>query len=135
MKLTVSTVINKNIKTVWNSFNNPEHIVQWNFAHESWRCPASNNDLKVGGKFNHRIEAKDGSFGFNFEGEYTLVNEYNQMNYLLADDRMVSITFKEEGTQTIITEVFETENENPIELQQSGWQAILNNFKAYTEST
>ena len=135
MKLTVSTVINKNIKTVWNSFNNPEHIVQWNFAHESWRCPASNNDLKVGGKFNHRIEAKDGSFGFNFEGEYTLVNEYNQMNYLLADDRMVSITFKEEGTQTIITEVFETEKENPIELQQSGWQAILNNFKAYTEST
>lgn len=120
MKVTVSTVINKNIKTVWDFFNNPECIVQWNFAHESWCCPASKNDLIVDGKFNNRMEAKNDSFGFDFEGEYTLVNEYTQIDYVLADDRTVSITFKPEGNQTIVTEVFDTENENPIELQQSG---------------
>ena len=133
MKITVSAIINSPIIKVWQFFNEPQHITKWNQAADTWHCPASENDLKLGGKFKHTMTAKDNSFSFDFEGVYTQVDLYKQIDYTLADDRKVSVYFKEENNQTTVTEIFETENENTLELQQQGWQAILNNFKNYTE--
>ena len=133
MKITVNTIINCPIKKVWEFFNEPKHITKWNYASETWHCPASENDLKLGGKFKHTMSAKDNSFSFEFEGVYTQVDLYKQIDYILADDRKVSVYFKEENNQIIVTEIFEAENENTLELQQQGWQAILNNFKNHTE--
>ena len=133
MKITVSAIINSPIIKVWQFFNEPQHITKWNQAADTWHCPASENDLKLGGKFKYTMSAKDNSFSFDFEGVYTQVDLYKQIDYVLADDRKVSVFFKEENNQTTVTEIFETENENTLELQQQGWQAILNNFKNYTE--
>ena len=133
MKITVSAIINSPIIKVWQFFNEPQHITKWNQAADTWHCPVSENDLKLGGKFKHTMSAKDNSFSFDLEGVYTQVDLYKQIDYVLTDNRMVSVLFKEENNQTTVTEIFEAENENPIELQQEGWQAILNNFKNYTE--
>ena len=133
MKITVSAIINCQIIKVWRFFNEPQHITKWNQAADTWHCPASENDLKLGGKFKHTMSAKDNSFSFEFEGVYTQVDLYKQIDYILADDRKVSVYFKEENNQIIVTEIFEAENENTLELQQQGWQAILNNFKNHTE--
>lgn len=134
MKLTVTTTINKNIKTVWDAFTLPQHITNWYFASVDWHSPFAENDLRVGGKFKTRMEAKDQSFGFDFEGTYTLVIEHKQFDYVLADNRTASVLFSEENGITTLTEIFDPENENPHEMQQQGWQMILDNFKFYTES-
>lgn len=134
MKLTVTTTINKNSKAVWEAFTLPQHITNWYFASADWHAPFAENELRVGGKFKTRMEAKDGSFGFDFEGTYTNVIEHQQIDYVLADDRTISVLFKEDNGQTIVTEIFDPENENPTEMQQQGWQMILDNFKSYTES-
>ncbi|MFC4685319.1 SRPBCC family protein [Epilithonimonas pallida] len=134
-KLKVITEINKPIDEVWDAFNNPEHIVKWNFAHESWECPYAKNDLKVGGKLESRMQAKDGSFGFDFIGTYNEVKENELIKYHMEDGREVEVIFERlSDDKTKVTENFEPENQNPLEFQKDGWQAILDNFKNYSES-
>lgn len=133
-KLTVETMVHAPIETVWTLWTSPEHIIQWNAASDDWHTPHATNDLRVGGKFLSRMEAKDGSFGFDFEGIYDEVETHALIAYHLADDRQIRITFTANGNETHISETFDAENENPLEMQQGGWQAILDRFKAYSES-
>lgn len=135
--ITIQTTVNAPVEKVWKAFNDPEHIKRWNSASEDWHTTASENDLKAGGRFRSRMEAKDGSFGFDFSGIYNEVKLHETIKYTLEDDRKVSINFKSIGNQnqTEITEAFEVEEANPIKMQEEGWQAILNNFKRYTEET
>ncbi len=130
----VQTQINAPIDQVWKHWIQPESIIHWNFAHESWMCPNAVNDFKVSGKFSYRMEARDGSEGFDFCGTYTLIDPLHQIDYTLDDDRRVEIFFKTEGDITFIHEEFEAETENSRELQEFGWEAILHSFKAYVES-
>ena len=132
--ITVSTEVRGSIKSVWESWTLPEHIVHWNFADDSWHAPAALNDLRVGGKFSYRMEAKDGSEGFDFSGVYTEIVALKVIAYTMDDGRTARVTFEENGDSTIVTEVFEAEQMNPVEMQQAGWQMILDNFKRYTES-
>jgi uncharacterized protein YndB with AHSA1/START domain len=112
----------------------PEHITKWNFASEDWECPTASNDLREGGVFSSRMQAKDGSMGFDFAGTYSKVISLQQIDYTIGD-RSVNVTFENiNGNQTRITEAFEAENENSAELQKNGWQAILENYKKHTES-
>lgn len=133
-KITIKTNIKEHISIVWEKFTNPEHIVKWNNASEDWHTTKAENDLQVGGKFLSRMEAKDGSFGFDFEGVYTAVKNNNYLEYKIADGRNVSVYFEEDNDTTTVTEVFEPENINAVEMQQAGWQAILDNFKKYVET-
>jgi len=133
-KVTIHAEVSADLKTTWESYTNPKHIVNWNFASEDWHCPRASNDLRVGGKFVSRMEAKDGSFGFDFEGEYTEVMDQAKISYAMSDGRTVTVNFKENGHLTHVDVVFDAEVENSIDMQRDGWQAILNNFKAYTES-
>ena len=131
--LNCNVIINRKIKKVWDYFTNPTHIVNWYFASEDWHCPSAINDLKVDGKFSIRMEAKDKSFGFDLEGSYSFVDLNKQIDYSLADGRKVSIIFESVNDGVKVAEMFEPENQNPLDLQQQGWQSILNNFKSYTE--
>ena len=131
--ITVTATINANAKKVWDYYTNPEHIVKWNFAAPSWHCPKATNDMKVGGKYFARMEAKDGSFGFDFEAIYEEIKTGESFSYSFGD-RKATVEFKNLENQTEITIVFDPENENPIEMQKEGWQAILNSFKNYTET-
>jgi uncharacterized protein YndB with AHSA1/START domain len=132
--ITVSTEVRGSIKSVWESWTLPEHIVHWNFADDSWHAPAALNDLRVGGKFSYRMEAKDGSEGFDFSGVYTEIVALKVIAYTMDDGRTARVTFEENGDSTQVTEVFEAEQMNPVEMQQAGWQMILNNFKRHAES-
>lgn len=131
--ITVQTTIVAPLEKVWNHWTTPGHIIRWNNASDNWHTPFAKNDLKTGGKFMSRMEAKDGSAGFDFEGEYTKVIPYRQIEYVLADDRAVQISFVQKGDAIIVTETFDAEQTNSLELQQSGWQSILDNFKKYVE--
>ena len=131
---TIETIVNAPIEKVWCCWTEPEHIKKWNNASEDWHTPKAENNLQVGGKFLLRMEAKDGSMGFDFFGFYTDVQINKHIAYTLEDDRKVEIFFIEEGNQTKVVETFETENINSTELQSAGWQAILDNFKKYTEA-
>ena len=133
-KVTVQATINADRKKVWDYYTNPEHITQWNFADPSWHCPNAENDMRVGGKYRARMEAKDGSFGFDFEGTYSEVKPQSKIAYAIADGRQVSIQFADLGSKTKMTIAFDAENENPVEMQKGGWQAILDNFRKYTEA-
>jgi uncharacterized protein YndB with AHSA1/START domain len=132
--LTVQNIINAPIEKVWAYWTAPEHITKWCNASEDWHTPNATNDLRVGGKFSTRMEAKDGSMGFDFGGVYDVVNINEYIAYTLEDDRKVNISFTADGNSTKVVENFEAENENPIEMQQGGWQAIMDNFKTYTET-
>ena len=134
-KITVQTTVNAPIDKVWELWTTPQHIVKWNNASPDWHTPIAENDLRSGGKFRSRMEAKDGSFGFDFEGVYDAVEINRLISYTMADGRTVNIVFTAKGNQTDIVEIFDAENENPIEMQQGGWQSILNNFKKYVEAT
>ena len=118
----------------WECYTLPEHIMKWNFASDDWHCPSAFNDLKVGGTFRVRMEAKDGSFGFDLEAIYDHIENGHSFQYTMADGRPVQLVMQEKGNATEVTITFEAENQNPIELQRDGWQAILNNYKKYTES-
>lgn len=131
--ITVKATVEVPVEKVWDLWNNPEHIVNWNFASEDWHCPKAENDLRVGGKLKSRMEAKDGSFGFDFEGIYDDVKLHERIAYTIGDGRKVTLDFKSNGASTTITEAFEAEGTNPVEMQRQGWQAILNNFKTYAE--
>lgn len=133
-KITVNVEINSTLEKVWNAMTLPEHITKWYFAGQDWHAPRATNDLKVGGKFMTRMEAKDQSFGFDFEGEYTFVELHKRYDYILADKREVYVIFEEKENSILVTEIFDPENENPIEMQQQGWQMILDNFKKHVES-
>ena len=132
-KITVEVKINSPIEKVWECFTKPEHIIHWNFASDDWHCPKAYNDLKTLGKFSWRMEAKDGSMGFDFEGIYNEVNEFEKIRYTLGDEREVEVIFKTQNNFVIVTETFEAESSHTIEQQREGWQAILNNFKKYIE--
>ena len=133
-KITVHTSINASLEEVWRRFTWPADVEQWNTASEDWHTTKAENDLQVGGKFSYRMEARDGSFGFDFWGIYDTIDEFKQLDYTLGDGRKVSVVFEFSGIGTKLTETFETEDENPVEMQQFGWQAILDNFKKYVES-
>lgn len=132
-KITVSATINAPLKKVWDYYNNPKHIVNWNFADPSWHCPNAENDMRIGGTYKARMEAKDGNFGFDFEAIYSEVNEGKNFTYEFGG-RTATVEFKSLANQTEVMVTFDAENENPVEMQKGGWQAILNNFKTYTES-
>ncbi len=133
-RITISTSVNQRVETIWNAYNSSEDIMQWNQASDDWHCTSSTNDLRVGGKFKNRMEAKDGSMGFDLSGTYDLVKQHEALGYKLDDGRKVMISFEPHGDTTKITESFEAESTNPVEMQQAGWQAILDNFKKYTEA-
>jgi uncharacterized protein YndB with AHSA1/START domain len=132
-KIIVEAKIEADIQKVWDYYTNPPHIINWNFADPSWHCPSASNDLKVGGNYVARMEAKDGSFGFDFEAIYTEVLLLESFTYEFGG-REAKVDFQQVGNSTSVKITFEPETENPIELQQAGWQAILNNFKNYTEN-
>lgn len=131
--VTIEATIIAPVTTVWASWNNPEHITKWNSASDDWHTPWAKNDLRVGGTLTSRMEAKDGSMGFDFSGTYDVVKENEYIEYTLEDGRKVKISFAAVGNSTKVVESFDAENENPIEMQQGGWQAILDSFKKYTE--
>lgn len=132
-KVTVQTVIQAPVEKVWRYWNEPDHITKWNQASEDWHAPRSENDLRVGGKFTTRMEAKDGSMGFDFGGVYDVVNVHEAIGYTMDDGRRADITFVDQGDATKVVETFDAETTNPVEMQQAGWQAIMDNFKTYTE--
>ena len=132
--ITVETLVNTPVEKVWEYWTKPEHIKKWSFASDDWHTPYAENDLREGGKFSSRMEAKDGSFGFDFGGIYDAVNTNKYIEYTLGDGRKVKINFTDEGNNTGIVESFEAESTNPEEMQKGGWQAILNNFKKYAEA-
>jgi uncharacterized protein YndB with AHSA1/START domain len=131
--VTIETNVNAPVEKVWKYWSAPEHIVKWNNASDDWHSPKAENDLRTNGKFNVRMEAKDGSFGFDFGGVYDEVKEHELIAYTMGDGRKVNVTFSGSGEQTKIVETFDAESENPVEMQRSGWQAILDNFKRYAE--
>jgi uncharacterized protein YndB with AHSA1/START domain len=133
-KITIEATINASVHTVWDGWTKPEHITKWNFASDDWHCPQASNDLRAGGKFNTRMEAKDGSFGFDFEGVYDEIIHHRRIAYTIADGRKVVTTFENQKGKTKVVTIFEAETENAIELQLQGWQAILNNFARYAET-
>ncbi len=132
--ITIEATVNAPVEKVWELWSGPEHIVRWNNASEDWHTTRAENDLRVGGKFLSRMEAKDGSFGFDFGGVYDAVKTNEHIAYTLGDGRKVSVDFSKQGNATKIVSTFEMENTNPEEMQRGGWQAILNNFKKYAES-
>lgn len=133
VKITVKTTVNTPVEKVWEYWTEPKHITKWNNASDDWHTPIAENDLRVGGKFLTRMEAKDGSFGFDFGGIYDEVKLNEVISYTLGDGRKVTITFTGQGNETEVIETFDAETMNSIEMQQAGWQAILDNFKKYSE--
>jgi uncharacterized protein YndB with AHSA1/START domain len=133
-KIAVTATVNADIKKAWDYYNSPEHITKWNFADPSWQCPSATNDMRAGGKYSARMEAKDGSFGFDFEAIYDEVIPGERFTYTMPDGRQATVAFSKNGPQTEVAVTFDPENENPAEMQKAGWQAILDNFKRYAET-
>jgi uncharacterized protein YndB with AHSA1/START domain len=133
-KITIETTIHLPVDKVWNFWTKPEHITNWCQASDDWHAPHAENDLRTGGKFKTTMAAKDGSVSFDFGGVYTSVQEHQFIEYTTDDGRQVSITFTGTDNETKIIETFEAETINPLEMQKNGWQAIINNFKNYSEN-
>ncbi|MCB0130735.1 MAG: SRPBCC family protein [Caldilineaceae bacterium] len=134
MKIKIETIVYADPATVWAAWTTPDDISQWNAASDDWHTPRSSNDLWVGGQFSYRMEAKDGSMGFDFAGIYTKVVEQTLIEYTLGDARTVAVEFVPAGDSVKVIETFEAEDENSVEMQRQGWQNILNNFKRHVES-
>jgi uncharacterized protein YndB with AHSA1/START domain len=132
--ITVETTVKAPVEKAWKYWSTPAHITKWSSASDDWHTPFAENDLREGGKFSSRMEAKDGSFGFDFGGVYDKVKTNELIEYTLGDGRKVTISFVPNGNETRIIEAFEAEGTNPIEMQRGGWQAIMNNFKKYVEN-
>ncbi len=132
--LTVESLVNVPESKAWALWTDPEHIVNWNTPSDDWHTTKATNDLQVGGRFSSSMAAKDGSFGFDFSGIYTKIRLHQTIAYTLDDGRTAETTFTKKGDQTFISTRFDAENQNSIEMQQGGWQAILNNFKNYAEN-
>ena len=133
MEIAIETTVDAPIERVWAAWVTPDAITQWNFASDDWCCPKAEIDLVVGGKFNYRMEAKDGSIGFDFEGTFTTIDPQAVIEYALADDRQVRIRFTQTESGVRVVETFDAEDEHSAEQQRQGWQLILDNFKAHTE--
>lgn len=133
-KITIEALISADVKKVWDYYTKSEHIIKWNFASDDWHCPSAENDLRIGGKLKTRMEAKDGSFGFDFEAIYDEVIDQKKIAYTMLDGRQATTVFEYQHGKTKVTTTFDAENENPVEMQRTGWQAILNNFRRYVES-
>lgn len=132
-KINIQAQIKGSVEEIWALYTLPEHITQWNAASDDWYCPSAENDLRAGGKYKSRMEAKDGSFGFDFEAIYDEVAIPTHFSYTLGDGRQVNTRFEKVGEETRVSISFDPENENPLEMQRGGWQAILDNFKRYAE--
>jgi uncharacterized protein YndB with AHSA1/START domain len=132
--ITVATTVNAPIEKVWAYWSEPKHITQWCQASADWHAPYADNDLRTGGKFKTTMASKDGSMSFDFEGEYTEVEEHKTIAYTIADGRKVKVNFTKEGNAMKIVESFEAENTHPEEMQRGGWQSILDSFKNYVEN-
>jgi uncharacterized protein YndB with AHSA1/START domain len=131
--ITVRATVNAPAETVWKHWTSPESVTRWNNASDDWHSPKASNDLRQGGRFNYRMEARDGSMGFDFEGTYDKVIENKQIDYTILDGRKVKITFSAEGEKTEVVETFEAEGTHSLEQQRDGWQSIMNNFKKFAE--
>lgn len=132
-EVTVAAKIQAPIEKVWEFWTEPNHMTKWNSPSDDWHSPHAENDLRTGGKFSSRMEAKDGSAGFNFGGVYDEVKLHELISYTMEDGRKVKVTFKGQGNETEVIETFDAETVNPVHYQQQGWQAILDNFKKYAE--
>lgn len=132
-KITIQATVSADSKKAWDYYTSPAHITKWNFASDDWHCPNAENNMSVGGKYLARMEAKDGSFAFDFEAIYDEITPGKHFTFTMGDGRQVTVTFEDQGAETRVIVVFDPENENPLELQQEGWQMILNNYKKYTE--
>ena len=132
--ITVETNVNAPVEKVWQYFTAPEHITKWCQASDDWHAPYAENDIRTGGKFKTTMAAKDGSFSFDFGGVYTNVQKHKVIEYTMSDDRKVSVIFGSNDNATKVTETFDAETTHSVDMQRDGWQAILNNFKKYTES-
>lgn len=132
-KVTVEATVQAPIEKVWECWTEPVHIMKWNQASEEWHAPRAENDLRVGGKFLTRMEAKDGSMGFDFGGFYDKVKLHEEISYTMGDQRKVEIIFVSQGNETKVVETFDAESTHPVDFQRAGWQAIMDNFKRYTE--
>lgn len=133
-RITVESTVNAPVEKVWELWTKPDHITKWSYASDDWHTPTAENDLRTGGKFSSRMEARDGSMGFDFGGVYDVVTNHEYIEYTLGDGRKVEISFKKDGDRTKIVEIFEAEDTNAVEFQQAGWQAIMDNFKKYVEA-
>lgn len=132
-KISVETNIDADIEKVWEFWTEPDHIVKWNNASDEWHTPDAKNSLEEGGKFIYRMEAKDGSAGFDFIGVYKGIKDKEMIDYDLEDGRNVIVYFEKSDGKVKVKEDFEPEEINPKDMQKEGWQAILNNFKKYVE--
>ena len=132
--ITIEASIQAPVEKVWNAWTDTNAIVQWNSASPDWHSPKAEHELKPGGKFLYRMEAKDGSFGFDFSGHFDVVKPNEYLESTIDDGRKIKTSFISKGNETIVSESFEAENTNPIEMQKAGWQSILDNFKKYVES-
>lgn len=133
-KITIKTTVLADSKKVWDYYTLPEHITKWNFAIDTWQCPAASNDLRIGGKYSARMEAKDGSFGFDFEAVYDDIIENKKIAYTMTDGRQAIVDFNSVNNQIEVVITFDAEKQNSLDMQRDGWQAILNNFKKYVET-
>ena len=133
-QIVVKSIIKAHVSQVWECWTLPKHIIGWNFASNDWHCPKAENNLIIGGEFHYLMEAKDRSFNFDFWGTYVIIEEGKYIEILLGDGRRMSVLFELLENETIITEKFDPETENTVELQKTGWQMILDNFKLYVEN-
>jgi len=133
-QVTIEALITAQPEKVWQYWTKPSHITKWNFATDDWCCPNAENDLRKGGTYRARMEAKDGSFGFDFEATYDEIIEHHKIAYTMGDGRKVVTHFTASDNLTKVTTLCDAESENSIEMQRDGWQAIMNNFKNYVES-
>lgn len=131
--ITVESTVDSPAEKAWHCWTTPECITQWNFASDDWQCPSVVSELKEGGIYKARMEAKDGSFGFDFEGTFSKIIPHKQID-LTFGDRTSTVIFEEQEGKTHIAQTFQAEAENPIEMQRQGWQAILDNFKKHAEA-
>ena len=133
MKIKVEVLVNASLEEAWKCFTQPEHILNWNAASADWHCPAARNELKAGGTFSYRMDARDGSMGFDFSGQFIAVEPLKHLSILLDDNRTLEVWFEEQIGGVRVTEEFEAEQKNEPELQRMGWQAILDAYKRYCE--
>ena len=132
--ITIEATIHAPVEKVWNAWTDTNAITQWNCASPDWHSPKAEHELKPGGKFLYRMEAKDGSFGFDFGGHFDIVKPNEYLESTIGDGRKIKTSFIDKGNETLVSETFEAEDTNPIEMQKTGWQSILDNFKKYVEN-
>ena len=133
-KIIIQATILADTTKVWDCWTLPQHIINWNFASADWHCPSAENDVRTGGHFKYVMASRDGRTSFDFEGVYNEIIEYKIITYTMPDGREVTVQFEDNGKTTTVISAFDPENINPEEMQQAGWQSILNNFKKYVES-